>query len=249
MAASAARASYNYAEWSVGALLMPQESEETFQAALETVRASELPYPVVNCFVPADLKITGPNVDDRALQAYVVATMMRAEQASVQIIVFGSGGARQIPDGFDTQAAHEQLVSFCSMAGPVARHHGVTVVIEPLNRAECNVLNSVGECAALVREVDHPAIRLLVDTYHMLRDGDSYQDIAANGDILSHAHIATVPNRLAPGAEPCDFTPFFYALKEARYSGRVSIEGKIPSPDTDLPVSLALMREKSGESE
>ena len=62
-----------------------------------------------------------------------------------------------------------------------------------------------------------------------------------HADILAHVHIATVPNRLAPGAEPCDFSPFFAALAEAHYTGRISIEGKIADPISELPVALATM--------
>jgi len=127
------------------------------------------------------------------------------------------------------------------MFAPIAQRHGVVVAMEPLNRQECNVLNTVGECAAMVREVAHPGLRLLVDAYHLLRDGDSCADIAANGDLLRHVHIATIPNRLAPGAEPCDFSPFFDALIKAGYNGRLSIEGNIPSPESVLPPALSLM--------
>ena len=100
--------------------------------------------------------------------------------------MFGSGGARRIPEGFDPKDAHDQLVRFCSMLAPIAWRHGVTVVVEPLNRQECNVLTTVKECAALVREVAQPGLRLLVDAYHLLRDNDSCDDIATHGDLLAH---------------------------------------------------------------
>ncbi len=242
LTAAARRAGFDYAEWSVGALLMPRAPRQDFLAALKQARAAALPYPVLNGFVPADLKITGQYVDASALKEYVTVAFERAEQAGVQIIVFGSGGARQVPDGFDAGEAHKQLAGFCAMFAPIALLHGVTVVVEPLNRLECNVLNTVAECAALVREVSHPALGLLTDAYHLLRDNDSLEDVAANGGILRHAHIATVPTRVAPGAEPCDFAPFFNALARGGYTGRVSIEGSIPAPEKDLPVALNLMR-------
>ena len=241
MTSIAAGASFDYAEWSVGALLKPREPESAFLESLAAVRAASLPFPAVNCFVPGDLKITGPDADLSTLRKYVATTFERAERAGVEIIVFGSGGARAIPDGFDRGAARGQLLEFCAMLSPVAGNHGVTVVIEPLQRAECNVLNSVSECAALVREVGHPALRLLADSYHMMCDNDPFDDIVPNGDILAHVHIATVPNRLAPGAEPCDFTLFFNALAKAGYNGRVSIEGNIPAPEKDLPGAYSLM--------
>ncbi len=246
MAAVAAKVGFDYAEGSVGAFLKPRDPEAAFLETLTAARGAALPYPCVNCFVPADLKITGPAVDAAALETYVRVTCARARQAGVSIIVFGSGGARAVPEGFDRAGAYAQLIRFAAMTGPIAAAAGVTLAVEPLNTAECNILNSVGECARLVREVAHPAIRLLADAYHMLKDGDSLEDLAANGDILAHVHVATIPTRRAPGAEPCDLAPFFSALARAGYGGGVSIEGNLPDPATDLPRALALMRALTG---
>jgi sugar phosphate isomerase/epimerase len=241
-AQAAADAAYDYAEWSVPNLLKPQESDDVFQAVLAEIRSAQLPYPVANGFVPGELKITGPDADLSVLQTFVTTAMQRAEVVGIDTIVFGSGGARQVPDGFDKQKATEQIIAFCQMVGPIAQRHGVTVAVEHLNESECNILNTLDECAAVVRAVDHPNIRLLVDGYHLMHDNGSYESIVEHGDLLTHAHIATVPNRKAPAAEACDFTAFFSALKRANYNGRISIEGKIPDPKTDLPLALALMR-------
>lgn len=246
LAVIAGGAAYDYMEWNVGSLLKPRESDEAFRAVLETVQAAPLRFSIANGFVPGDLKITGPDVDIQALQAYVTMTMERAAQAGVEIIVFGSGGARQIPQDFSRQVAHEQLVAFCSMAGRVAHDHGVTIAVEPLNQKECNVLTTVSECAELVNEVAHPAIRLLADAYHMMRDGDPNESIVTHGALLAHVHIATCANRLPPGAEDCDLNGFFDALAKAHYTGRISIEGKIKNPETELPAALTMMRTLAG---
>ena len=132
------------------------------------------------------------------------------------------------------------------MLGPVAGDHGVTIAVEPLNAAECNVLTTVGESARLVKQVDHPAVRLLVDGYHWGKDDDSADDVIAAGDMLVHAHVATTTQRLAPGAEQCGKLPaFFDCLGRAGYDGRVSVEGGIPNPPEDLSRALALMKDLS----
>jgi sugar phosphate isomerase/epimerase len=242
LAGTAAQAGFDYYESTVGALLKPLESDQEFRSSLELVRKNKLPCPAVNVFVPAALKITGPTADLAALKSYVSTTCERAEAAGVHTIVFGSGGARRIPDGFERAIAWGQLVAFCQMLAPIAERHDVTIAIEPLNQAECNVLTSVGECARLVREVDQPAVRLLVDAYHLLKDGDSLDDVVTNGSLLEHVHVATIPSRLAPGMEPCDLGPFFKALLTSGYSGRVSIEGKLPDSAQELHQSLQWMK-------
>ena len=104
-ARAAKAAGYDYWEPSVPWLLRPRESEAAFRNVLEEARRVEIPAEACNCFVPGDLKITGTDVDFSALKAYVEVAMLRAPQAGVRVIVFGSGGARTYPDGFDAKKA------------------------------------------------------------------------------------------------------------------------------------------------
>ncbi len=242
VASIAADAGYEFAEWTVEAVLRPREPDDAFTAALAQVRRAPLPYPVLNVFVPGDLKITGPDADLKRLREFVTIVMRRAQVAGIEVIVFGSGGARRIPDGFDRAVAHRQIVAFCRMAAPLAADHGVAIAVEPLNLSECNVLNTVAECGELVKEVSHPGLRLLVDAYHLMRDSDLLDDIVEYGDLLAHAHIATVPNRLAPAGEPCDLREFFASLARAGYAGRVSIEARLSEPQREIPAALAEMK-------
>lgn len=246
VAEAAAAAGFDFAEWNVASLLNPRETEEVFASGLEARRQIPLDYPVANGFVPGKLKITGPDVEEQVLADYVAVTMARAERAGVGIIVFGSGGARGVPDGFDRQRAHDQLVAFCRMTGPLAADHGVTVVVEPLNSGECNVITTVAEGARLVEETDHPAVRLLADGYHMLRENDNWADLVRYGHLLAHVHLATRENRRAPAAEPEEFGPFFDALRQAGYSGRVSIEARLQDASSELPAALTEMRRLAG---
>jgi len=240
--AAAARAGYDYYEMTVGSLLKPLEDEAAFEQALKEARKAGIPCEALNVFVPGHLKITGPKVERQALKQYAATALRRAEVAGVKAIVFGSGAARRIPEGFARAKAWEQLVDFCKMLGPLAQEHGVTIAIEPLNQAECNVLTSVGEGAELARQVDHPSIRLLVDCFHWAKDGDSFEDLVQAGLLLAHAHIATLPGRRAPGAEAYDFGRFFEALRLGGYDGRISIEGEIGEADAELPKALSLLR-------
>lgn len=239
----AARAGYDYVELTVGGALRPREDEERFAESLAGMQAGALPCKAMNCFIPGDMKITGPEVDLGALERFVTTACSRAGQAGVETIVFGSGAARRIPDGFDAKQAAEQIIAFCRMIAPIAGHCGVTIVIEPLSREDTNSLTTVASAAEVVRQVDHSALRLLVDFFHLARDGDRLEDVVAAGPLFAHVHIATVPNRLPPGAEPCDLGPFFDALAAGGYDGRISIEGAFPDPPADLPRALELMKE------
>ena len=227
-APAAHQAGLEYFEWSVGAYLQPRQEAAFFADTLQKVKSAPLTCPAVNVFIPGDLKITGPTVDMAALTGYVETALERARLAGIQVIVFGSGGARRVPDGFERQKAENQLLDFGRMVGQLASQVGVMIAVEPLNRKECNILNSVMESAAYVRRVNHPAVRLLVDAYHWAKEAESPDAIVQNGDLLVHAHIATPANRLPPGSEDFDFVPFFQALRQSGYQSRLSIEAALP---------------------
>lgn len=241
LARVAKEAGYDYFEWSVGALLHPRDSEEVFRAALAEAWAVELPCPAVNVFLPAELKVTGPAVDRQALEAYAEIALRRAEIARVSVIVFGAGSARRIPEGFDNAQGWQQMLDFCRWLAPVAEKHQVTIAIEPLNKTETNLINTAEEGAEMVRAVDHPNVRLLIDGYHWAKDHNAASGILDNANLLAHAHVATAEGRRTPRTEdPCD--PFFDALRQAGYNGRLSFEGSLQSPKEELTQALAIMR-------
>ncbi len=245
-ATAAQKAGFDYFEWSVQAFLQPRAEEARFREALEAVRSAPLPCPVCNCFLPGDLKVVGPAVDTAALEAYAVTACERAAIAGVDTIVFGSGGARAIPEGFDRSRAEAQILAFLELLAPVASRSGVCIVIEPLRFQECNILNTVAESARMTRAAGADSIRLLVDGYHWACNGESEADILAAAPLFRHMHVATQANRRTPGAEPCAALPrFLGAVRASGYAGRMSIEGRIEQPADELPVALGLMREAS----
>jgi sugar phosphate isomerase/epimerase len=242
-AAALAKAGFDFIEVNVQGDLAPQKDEAAFAPLLDRLRACAAPCRAANCFVPGALKITGPAVDMPRLLAYAATAFARARRAGIETIVFGSGGARAIPEGFDRAAAYAQLVEFGRGVGPLAAERGVTVAVEPLNRAECNVFTSVAECAAYVRDVNHPAVRLLVDGYHWARDNDSAEAVVEAGGLLRHVHIATYAGRFAPGLEACDFSLFLRSLLRGGYEGRISIEGRWNDLAAEAPQALRTLRE------
>jgi len=150
------------------------------------------------------------------------------------IIVFGSAGARMVPDGFPIAKGFEQYVDMLKQFGPLAEEAGVTLVVEPLNRGECNLVNTVLEGAEAVRRANTNGVKLLVDLFHMLRNGESPDDILKVGPLIRHAHLAENKDRAAPGIHGDDFRPFLRALRKVGYNARLALEPIW----TDLPNQL-----------
>ena len=190
--------------------------------------------PAANVLLPATLKCVGPDVDYARLDRYAGNVFRRANGIGMTLIVFGSAGARMIPEGFSATKAFEQYVDLLRRFGPLAEANGVTLVVEPLNRGECNLVNTVIEGAEAVRRANHPAVKLLVDIFHMLRNGESPDDIEKVGPLIRHAHVAENRDRAAPGTNGDDFRPFLRALYRTGYNERLALEPIW----TDLPRQL-----------
>ena len=231
LAADAREAGFDYVEANVPGFVRPSESESAFEDTVASFRDAGIPVEAANLFLPQELRCTGPDaVPDRIVE-YSETVFRRLGKAGVPILVFGSGGARKIPEGWPREKADEQFVSLLSRIGPIAEAHGVRIAVEPLARVECNYLNTVDEGARLARESGSPAGGVLADSFHWARNGEPADTILAAKDRFLHCHVATLPNRKAPGMEDYDFLPFFRALAAIGYDGRVTIEGGLPPPE------------------
>ena len=226
--ADAREAGFDYVETWTPTLTRPGESESAFEDAAASLRAAGLPIETVNGFLVKGLVCVGPEAVHDKIVDYAAEVLRRLAKAGVSICVFGSGWARVIPDGFPREKAEEQFVALLSRLGAVAGENGVKIALEPLRRAECNFVNTVDEAARLARASGSPAIGALADFFHWASNGETEETILAARDCLLHTHIATMPNRRAPGLEPCDFSSFFRALSAIGYDGRVSVEGGLP---------------------
>jgi sugar phosphate isomerase/epimerase len=141
------------------------------------------------------------------------------------MLVFGSAGARNVPDSFDRAKAREQILAFDRMSSKIAAQHGVTFVAEPLNRGESNIVNSVAEAMEYVRAVNHPNFQCLVDSYHFWLENEPLENLRAAMPWIRHVHLADKEGRVAPGeSRKSDYRPFFKVLKEANYDGLISVE-------------------------
>ena len=192
-------AGYDYAELAAAQVLRAEEPESAFAETLRAVREAGVPVEAFNGFLPGHLKITGPEVDEARVERYVSVALEQGARLGGQVQVVGSAGARNVPDGFPVAEAWRQLVAFFRMAGRQAEQVGMVLAVEPLNRGESNIITSVAEGLRLVEEVDHPAVQVLSDLYHVAVEDESVADTAQAGARLVHVHVAD-SGRLYPGS-------------------------------------------------
>lgn len=219
-------AGFDFIEMGVSAALMPDKPYSDFVNVLDRIMNSPLPCLSVNCLLPGHMKISGPSVNIPEVKSYLGTVCERAADARVEKIVFGSGGSRRCPEGFDRNRAFEQLVEFGKILGEEAARNDIVIAVEPLNRSECNMLNSVSGTLEYLKRVGNPCVRLHADSYHWGLEDEEGRDFTAAVPFICHAHIATYKSRMAPGGEDADFSRFFGILKKGGYDGTISIEGK-----------------------
>ncbi|SDN07315.1 Sugar phosphate isomerase/epimerase [Fictibacillus solisalsi] len=215
------KAGFDFLECTVVSLV--PEHDDDFPAILESYQESELPVEACNIFLPGSLKITGEHVNISSVERYVEKALLRVKQIGADTVVFGSGGARSLPEGFSREKGEEQVVRFLDLVANYSDPLGLTIVIEPLNRKESNIINSVPEAVAIAKKVNRPSIQVLADFYHMDEENEPLQHLVSEKDYIRHIHVAD-SGRRAPGTGTYPYERFVSCLGEAGYNGRVSIE-------------------------
>lgn len=237
------KAGFDYLESTVEHLLCPEAGDAEFDRRRKRHDACGLPVDVCGALYPRTVRLIGPNLARDAFLRRLDAVFDRARRAGLAVIVFGASSSRRIPDGFCRETAWKQLVALGREAGDRAAAAGLVCVVEPIHRAECNILTSLAETLTFVVEVDRPAVRAMVDAFHWAREREPEETIARARPPLAHAHVATGRNRRAPGLEPCDFDAFYRGLAGGGYDGRLSVEGGLPADTDDLADVLAHMKD------
>jgi len=106
---------YDFIELGVASTLMPLEGDEVFAAMKPRLAALHPPIQAFNVFVAPQVKLVGSEVDYNQVNLYVQRALRRANALGGKVVVFGSGGARAIPPGFNRTEAWGQLIRFLEM--------------------------------------------------------------------------------------------------------------------------------------
>ena len=234
-----AAAGYDYIELPVSAAAA--WTEEEYQRNLAALKAASIPAPSYNVLFPGDIKLLNPTTSDGEITGYLRRAFVRVREMGGKTVVFGSGGSRKRPEDMPFDAAFRRLAEVARLIGETAAQYGLTVVIEPLNRKETNMINSVTEGACLRAMVNLPNVQLLADYYHVAAEGHEPADLA-RVDGIAHCHIATEIGREAPLKSEDGFVKLFSAMKQTDYQGLISVEGKCDDLRKDGPVTVALLK-------
>ena len=234
-------AGYHFSETSAG--FLNQLSEEELSRLAEMRKAGGFPLEACNSFIPGDLPILAQGKREE-LRRYVERVLSRASRLGIRTMVFGSGAARRVPDGMSREEGAAGIRDFLRMCSEYGERYGVTIVIEPLNKRESNILNTVAEGAEMVRALSLPGVGLLADAYHMYLEEEDLSVLEKERDILTHIHVAEPPARVCPGRDGGGYLKrFAQALRKAGYCGRVSVECGYGDFQSEIKSARAFLEE------
>ncbi|MDX1995577.1 MAG: sugar phosphate isomerase/epimerase family protein [bacterium] len=118
----------------------------------------------------------------------------------------------------------DTLVGQLSALAQYAGDHGTVLCLEPLNRFETSFINTADQAIEVVDRVNHPALKIMLDTFHMNIEEKSLGDaIRRTGARLAHVHTCE-NDRGAPGSGNVTWNEVAAALREIGYDGPLVIE-------------------------
>ncbi len=165
--------------------------------------------------------------DDSALRQGAVARMKGhidfAGELGCPVIIGGirgKAGEAALRTG-EAQREGAAAVAQCLL---YAERAGVSMLLEPVNRYETNVINTAAEGRELICMLGASNIKLLLDTYHMnVEEVCLEQSIKEAGPLLGYVHLAD-SNRRAPGWGHIDFSSVLHAVGETNQAVDATIE-------------------------
>jgi len=180
---------------------------------------------------PSGLSIS---TDDQAVWQRSLDVMLSSIELCAELggayLVHGSPAQRRVAQPDDAKRVEEAW----SVAAAAAEKAGVTYCLEPLARPDCNFVNTLAEAEAIVRRVDSPSFRLMIDTLaSSLEEKESVADAIRRWmptGLMAHVQFND-RNKRGPGEGADKFAPVVQALRETGYDGWVAMEPFIYEPD------------------
>jgi D-psicose/D-tagatose/L-ribulose 3-epimerase len=163
-----------------------------------------------------DIAAKGERAVARALE--IAAELGAPAVSGITYAAFNSYAAR--PTAAQRAGVLERLSRLDRRSGEL----GVRLGLEPVNRYESFMVNTLDQAAAMIRDAGGQNMFIHMDTFHMnIEEGDIPAAIQRNASLLGYAHVAD-SNRGTLGGGHFDLTGYFRALAVAGYVGDFTVE-------------------------
>lgn len=118
--------------------------------------------------------------------------------------------------------------------GEYAASIGAIVLLEPLNRYEDHMINTLAQGVDLIKEIGLASVRLMADTFHMnIEETDPAAHLQAALPWLGHIQAAD-SSRLEPGTGHIDWSGLTAVLDHGQYEGWIALECGLSGASADV---------------
>lgn len=217
------------AAWGFDLIELPLEQPGDWdpQAVRDIVLEHGLDAEVCAVMAPGRDLTTGDKAITQATQDYLHSCIDAAATVGGSIVagpIYAPTGVTGAIVDAERAALIERLAD---NLGPLLDHAdslAVQLALEPLNRFETSLFNTVEQALVLLKRVNRPTLGLLLDTFHMnIEERDIGAAMRMAGPYLIHFH-ASGNDRGAPGHDSFDWGTVRDVLDELDFAGAVSIE-------------------------
>jgi D-psicose/D-tagatose/L-ribulose 3-epimerase len=175
---------------------------------------------------PKSVHVTTPDAALREASWQYVRNLVDlcADLGPGGVMVFGSPKQRSASGGMTPADATRNFIEGLAGVAPHAEERGVTILMEALPHSQSNVVHTLEEAVAVVREIDSPAVRTMFDSHNAEDETEPHdQLIEKYFSLIRHVHVNEMDGR-HPGTGSYDFVSIFRALDRLGYPGWISLE-------------------------
>jgi D-psicose/D-tagatose/L-ribulose 3-epimerase len=186
---------------------------------------------VCGAFGPSrDLTHDDPAVQENCFK-YIIQCLDLCNEWGAKFLagpMYSAVGKARMVSAEQRKIEWERAVSNLHKVSKLAYERSLEIALEPLNRFESDLINTAEDVMRLIKDVNHPAAKVLLDSFHMaIEERDLEKAITSVGDKLIHVQVSE-NYRGTPGTGQTPWDSFKKGLATINYSGVVSIESFTP---------------------
>lgn len=185
---------------------------------------------------------------DKAIQYGQSCIDLAVDIRAPIVVVIPASAGRTAPRGNPTtesewkaqrDAEWRASVDSVRQLAKYAAERGVTLAVEPINRYETFLVQTLRDALAFLDDVNSDHVQIHLDTFHMnLEESDLAETIREAGDRLVNLHVAD-SNREAPGRGHIDFPSIMSVLDDIDYDRALVLEPVPPGSDPFLAIRMS----------
>ncbi len=150
-------------------------------------------------------------------------------------------GKARLETAAERQAEWDRAKVSLAQLAQTAGNCGVSLGLEPLNRFETDMVNTVEDALRMLDDVGSPHLGIAFDSFHMnIEETDFCRAVELAGERLVHVQVSDT-HRGVPGEGNSDWAGLRQGLKSISYRGKIGIESSSPDASS-LAAAVCIWR-------